>query len=367
MTEHGLVIGKFYPPHRGHHLLIRTAAAVSRRVTVVVMAATAESISLQERVDWLCAVHANDTNVHIVGIMDDVPIDYHDASIWDAHVALMRQALQQIAAPTVTAVFTSEPYGQELAHRFNARAVTLDVDRRLAAISATAVRENLEERWETLEPPTRAGLALRVVIVGAESSGTTTLTRDLQRHLQERGGVYANTAWVPEYGRQFTIDKWAVCRAAAQLAGTVIPPVEDIPWTTHDFVDIAKRQNEMEQQAAERGSPILLCDTDTFATSIWHERYMNANSAEVDNLFAPRPRRLYLLTDIAGVDFEQDGLRDGLSIRGWMHERFAERLATLPYPFKLMRGSREDRIAQALEFIHHVSKTAWSFAPAHPA
>lgn len=38
MRDHALVIGKFYPPHAGHHLLIREAARVAARVTVVVMA-----------------------------------------------------------------------------------------------------------------------------------------------------------------------------------------------------------------------------------------------------------------------------------------------------------------------------------------
>ena len=43
-TPHGLVIGKFYPPHEGHHLLISTAAAVCERVTVLVLSHEVESI-----------------------------------------------------------------------------------------------------------------------------------------------------------------------------------------------------------------------------------------------------------------------------------------------------------------------------------
>jgi nicotinamide mononucleotide adenylyltransferase len=36
--DHALVLGKFYPPHAGHHHLIRTSAARSRRTTVTVLA-----------------------------------------------------------------------------------------------------------------------------------------------------------------------------------------------------------------------------------------------------------------------------------------------------------------------------------------
>lgn len=46
---HGLVIGKFYPPHLGHEYLIRTAAAHCRNVTVAVLGSSVESISMQAR------------------------------------------------------------------------------------------------------------------------------------------------------------------------------------------------------------------------------------------------------------------------------------------------------------------------------
>ena len=44
--RHGLLIGKFYPPHLGHHAAIRRAAAECERVSVLVMASAAESIAV---------------------------------------------------------------------------------------------------------------------------------------------------------------------------------------------------------------------------------------------------------------------------------------------------------------------------------
>ena len=41
---HGLVIGKFLPPHRGHGLLINTACSCSDQVTVIVCAKDADPI-----------------------------------------------------------------------------------------------------------------------------------------------------------------------------------------------------------------------------------------------------------------------------------------------------------------------------------
>ena len=120
---HGLVIGKFYPPHLGHEYLIRTAANHCRTVTVAVLGSGVESIPMPQRVAWLRESFADAPQVRIVAEQDDVPVDYESPVIWAAHVAIMRAAVaradrEQGAAPAVDAVFTSESYGRELARRF---------------------------------------------------------------------------------------------------------------------------------------------------------------------------------------------------------------------------------------------------------
>lgn len=54
---HGLVLGKFYPPHAGHHHLVRTARDRCERLTVLVCAASVESVSLADRVAWMREAH----------------------------------------------------------------------------------------------------------------------------------------------------------------------------------------------------------------------------------------------------------------------------------------------------------------------
>jgi nicotinamide riboside kinase len=45
-------------------------------------------------------------------------------------------------------------------------------------------------------------------------------------------------------------------------------------WKTADFIAIAKEQNRQEDEAAKTANKVLICDTDAFATGLWHERYM---------------------------------------------------------------------------------------------
>lgn len=364
LYEHGLVIGKFYPPHLGHEYLIRTAAAHCRRVTVGVLGSSVETIPMQHRAAWLRESFAALPHVRIVAELDDVPIDYDDPAIWEAHVEVMRQAVAGAnrdygPAPAIDAVFTSEAYGEELARRFAAEHVCLDQSRSLYPVSGTAVRFNPCDQWDLLSPAVQAGLALRVVLVGAESTGTTTLSRDLAAALRKRGGIWARTGWVAEYGREYSANLLALARAKSPNARA-----EDIVWHSEDFTTVATEQCRQEDLAARRGSPVLVCDTDAMATRIWHERYMNRPSPEVARIAANMPpRALYLLTSHEGVPFEDDGLRDGEHLREWMTGRFREELAAQAIPWLELRGSRKERCHLALAAVDDLLRGAWQFAP----
>ncbi|GJF33774.1 transcriptional regulator NadR [Kitasatospora sp. NE20-6] len=360
---HGLVIGKFYPPHSGHHFLIRAAADACRRVTVVVMASSQESVPRADRVAWIRERWSAEPHVAVVGIADDLPVDYDSEDAWAGHVALMREAVAAgPPAPPVDAAFSSEPYGVELARRFGATPVLLDTGRDTFAVSGTKVRADPVAYWDELEPPVRGGLARRVVVLGAESTGTTTLARDLAAALRGRGGPHARTHWVPEYGRELTVAKLAVARGLAAPDGPP-PTVFDLDWTDADFVAVGRRQNEAEDRAARDGGPVLVCDTDTLATTVWQERYTGRATGPVHRLAAAvPPRALYLLTSHEDVAFADDGLRDGEHLRPWMTGRFREVLAASGTPWRELRGDRATRLAAALAEVDTLLAGGWGLA-----
>jgi HTH-type transcriptional repressor of NAD biosynthesis genes len=361
--DHALIVGKFFPPHVGHEYLVRTALEFSRRVTVLVLAASSEPLPMALRAQWLRQCFPDTADLRVVAALDDVPVDYDDEAIWRAHVDVMRRALRGDAAVhdeperPVDVVFSSEEYGETLARWFGARHVCLDRGRALHPVSATAIRRDLTGCWMSLPAPVRAGLALRVALVGAESTGTTTLARDLRDALRARGGVWARTEWVPEYGREYSVNLLAVARAHDPAARP-----EDAVWTEEDFVAIAGEQNRREDAAARQGGPVLLCDTDAMATAIWHERYLGTRSASVERVAdAMAPRALYLLTDHADVPFEDDGLRDGEHLRAWMNTRFAAVLRAGRTPWHLVSGSPDARLRLALRHIDDVMREWWPF------
>ncbi|WP_069744575.1 AAA family ATPase [Streptomyces sp. EN23] len=352
--EHGLVLGKFYPPHAGHHHLVRTAQDRCERLTVLVCAASVESVPLADRVDWMREVHPEAT---VVGAVDDTHMDVRDPAVWDAHMAVFRAAVTE----RVDAVFTSEAYGKELGRRFGADSVLVDPGRTLFPVSGTAVREDPVGCWDFLQPPVRAALARRVVVLGAESTGTTTLARALAAHYRARGGVWARTGCVAEYGREYSEDKLAALRGRWPGAAW-----EDVTFTTDDFPRIAQTQNDREEAAARAGSPVLFCDTDSFATTVWHERYVGGRNPLVEEIADRADHHLWLLTDHEGVAFEDDGLRDGEELRPWMTDRFRAELTRTGRRFIEMTGPPETRLAAAVAAVDELLTHGWEFAAPLP-
>ncbi|GAB3137024.1 AAA family ATPase [Microbispora hainanensis] len=362
---HGLVIGKFYPPHAGHHHLVDTAAERCALVTVVVAASSVESIPLALRTAWLREAHPQ-PHVVVAPVVDDIEIDYDDPEVWAAHVEVFRHALALAhggLAPDVDAVFSSEAYGPELARRFGGAHVAVDPDRIRYPVSGTMVRDDPVSAWPWLSPAVRAHLARRVVVLGAESTGTTTLARALAAHYAARGGVWAATRWVPEYGRTYCEEKLALARRTAKAAGAPEPWLDDLEWRPEEFRLIAHRQLGWEEAAARTGSPVLFCDTDALATALWHERYLGAVSSEVLRVHERARHDLWIHTSVDGVPFEQDGWRDGEHVRHGMDRRMRAELADRGLPHVVVSGPPEERLATAVRVVDDLLAAGREFAP----
>jgi HTH-type transcriptional repressor of NAD biosynthesis genes len=352
MTEfaEGLIIGKFYPLHSGHVALMTRAAARCEHLTVIVMASQLESIPLADRVKWTRNSTLDLGNVTVLGIMDDAPVDYASDIAWVAHIELMEAALRFAGIAHIDVVFGGEDYANELATRLDAVAVFDDRERKIVPISGTAARADLASHWMMLPAATRLGLATRIIIVGAESTGTSTLANALVERYRSR---FPTIVPVEEYGRTFTY----------QLAANTGGGMDDLVWTTEQFAHIATRQTELENAAA-LACPLVIADTDAFATSIWERRYVNENSngaADAAGRLLPH-HDLYFVTDFVGVPFEQDGWRDGEAIRAEMTDWFIDGLTERNLPWVMLRGSHDARLAYAIEAIEPLLRKRLNFA-----
>jgi HTH-type transcriptional repressor of NAD biosynthesis genes len=311
----GLVVGKFYPPHHGHDFLIDTAAKKSEKLDVIVIARPDESIPGELRAKWVAKNHPN---ANVILRPDTLTLGGSD-----------RWADQTISwlgrAPDV--VFSSEDYGQAYARFMGSRHYLVDRARSIVPMSGTKVRNNPLENLEFLEPNVRSYFVKRVCILGAESTGTTTISKALAKHY--------DTVWVPEFGRDYSEVKLAR---------------GEHDWQSWEFELIAREQQAAEDAAAGVANKVLICDTNAFATEIWHERYMGEMSGEVAKIGEASKADLYIVTGDE-IPFVQDGLRDGENIRHAMHRRFIDELRNRQLPFVVLRGSKEERLVEAENYI----------------
>jgi NadR type nicotinamide-nucleotide adenylyltransferase len=311
----GVVIGKFLPPHRGHRFLIETALSRCERVVVIVCGKPVDPIPPELRAGWLREL----IPAAEVMLIDD-RYDENDSRVWAENTV-------RWLGRAPDAVFTSEDYGDRYASHLGCAHVLVDKARITVPCSGTAVRTDALAMWEFIDAPARGWFAKRVVIVGAESTGTTTLAMELAAALR--------TSWVAEYGREYSELKQARGEAA---------------WRSDEFLDIAREQNRREDLAARQANRVLICDTNSFATMLWHRRYVGHDDARLRAIAGECRADLYLLTGDE-IPFVQDGLRDGEHIRHEMHRWFEAALAGQSVPWRLLRGGRDQRLAEALEII----------------
>jgi nicotinamide riboside kinase len=125
-------------------------------------------------------------------------------------------------------------------------------------------------------------------------------------------------------------------------------------WQTEEFIHIASEQYRSENELARNANRVLICDTDAFATTIWHRRYMGSYSPEVQKVADKRKADLYIVTGDE-IPFVQDGTRDGEHIRHEMQTWFIQNLKETNRPYIVVRGTEEKRLQQAIEAIEKIS------------
>lgn len=161
---------------------------------------------------------------------------------------------------------------------------------------------------------------LRVAILGAESSGKSTLAEALAR----RHG----TLWVPEYLREFVETR------------------QRVPFEA-DQAFIAGMQFEREEAAAKRAARFLFCDTTPLMTAIYSRFYWHRVDAAVAALAAEHAYGLTLVT-APDTPWEPDGLqRESAEVRTHIHQQVLSVLEARGIVYSLVAGPLDERLAQA--------------------
>lgn len=168
---------------------------------------------------------------------------------------------------------------------------------------------------------------IKVVLYGPESTGKTTLARQLAEHY--------NTLWIPEYARDYLQSKHD------RGEGECEPD---------DLLPIARGQMKLENEAVKKANKILFCDTDLLVTAVYSEIYYDFIDEDLEQAAKNSDYDLYILTNI-DVPWEPDDLRDKPDEREEMYDFFKSMLVHYHRPFITVRGNQQERLDKVIPIL----------------
>ena len=170
------------------------------------------------------------------------------------------------------------------------------------------------------------GRALRIAIVGAESTGKTQLAQRLAEQIQELTGL--RTCNVSEWLREWCEQAGRTPRADEQMA---------IARQQHALIDAAAAEHD-----------VVVCDTTAVMTAVYSAMLFNDDSLQEFALAEHRRIDITLLTAL-DLPWVADGLqRDGPHVREPVDTRVRALLHSGALPWTLISGVGQSRVESAL-------------------
>ena len=231
-------------------------------------------------------------------------------------------------------IVASERYGKKLAEVTGTKFFPYDIDRAITPVKATTIRNDTLAHFDDIIPEFQPHLRTRVTIFGAESTGKTTLSKELAEKL--------NATWLFEYARPYLEET-----------------TNEI--TTTSMTGIWQGQRALQEHADDVAqSPYIVQDTDLFSTvGYWgFPHWQNTIGACPQELIDDAQRLksdLYIVTK-SNIPFEADPLRYGGDKREGSDEYWIAVCKHYNLPYVIL--STSDRIDRLVEAIEMTKQTA---------
>lgn len=319
-----MVLGKFMPPHLGHVYLFDFARHYVDDLAIVVETQRNQPIPGSLRYQWVRQMFPDTQVLHLTDENPQEPSEH--PGFWE----IWQASLNRILPFRPDYLFASEEYGWKLAEVLGAKFIPVDVDRTIMPVSGTAVREDPIGNWQYIPRVARPYFAKRVCIFGPESTGKSTLCRQLATHFE--------TAFVPEYAR--THIEMHQTKPGFELG------IEDID-------SIARGQMATEDAIAFNANRILFCDTDLIATTIWSDWLFKSCPDWILAEANSRTYDLYLVTDV-DVPWIDDSVRYLPQERQSFLDRCVDELEKRDRKFVVLSGDWDARFAKAVAAIENM-------------
>lgn len=324
----GLYGGSFNPLHLGHvDCIIRAANLCERLFLVLSHGLNRQEIPFRVRYRWLYQLTRHIGNVTILALEDSAPTkaDY-TRDLWDQDAGIIKAQ----AGRPIDVVFCGDDYGEDSFWNLCYPDSELVIFPR-NQISSTEIRKNPYVHWDWLPNIVKPWYVKKVLLMGGESTGKSTLTINLANRF--------NTNYVDEAGR-----------VLSEKSGT------DLMMLPEDFTEILLQQKLNEMRAVALSNKLLFIDTDALITQFYmnflKDPEIRKNSALSDALDSLNTYDLILFLE-PDVDFVLEGDRSPVIQAN--REKYSRQIKDLlerhHRSFVSIRGSYEERYNQAVQLV----------------
>lgn len=170
----------------------------------------------------------------------------------------------------------------------------------------------------------------KIVILGPESTGKSTLCKQLAAHY--------NTEWCPEYAREYLLKN-------------------GMAYSYNDLLTIAKGQLALEEQTitAAKDKPLVFIDTDMYVMKVWCEFVFEKCHRFILDEIVHRKYDLYLLCNI-DLPWVKDELREypDLESRQKLYSIYKDIMINQSVPWIEVSGNYDERLTVAINTVESI-------------
>jgi nicotinamide riboside kinase len=166
---------------------------------------------------------------------------------------------------------------------------------------------------------------IKIAITGPESSGKTTLCRQLAKEYL--------CQWIPEYAREYLANK--------------------SEYSLSDLDIMAKEQFNRWQSAENQN--LVIYDTEMLVYKIWSQVKFGQTTEVIDKLYVQQEIDHYFLCK-PDIPWEYDPLRENPENRDELFGRYLKEMEDNNLSFSVLSGSIEKRIKEASQLIFELIK-----------
>lgn len=322
------------PPTKGHLALLQFANQLASNGVVAIINTQPHEPLTRERVSALRqAIEHSDLRDHVKLIHYNKAIEQDPTApgFWP----MWQKLMEDFGITKNDAIVASERYGKKLAEITGTKFYPYDIDRVITPVKATPIRENPLEHFDEILPKFRPFLQTRVTIFGAESTGKTTLSRQIA---DEMGGT-----WLFEYARPYLEET-----------------TNEITIESMESIWLGQRALQIHASQVSE-SPLIVQDTDLFSTvGYWQFPHWQSKLGGCPPELVKDARRLssdlYIVTK-SNIPFEADPLRYGGDEREGSDEYWIKLCDRYHLPYIVLDGADpHERLVQAIDAIKVVQQ-----------